>query len=71
MSYDNAMTTLAGPINNIAVVSTPMAFDIAAIQYLYGANTGFHTGNDTYVLTDTSWSCIWDCSGTDAIDYKF
>ena len=70
MSYNNAMTTLAGPINNIAVVSTPMAFDIAAVQYLYGANTSSHTGDDTYVLTDTSWSCIWDCSGTDEIVYN-
>jgi VCBS repeat-containing protein len=69
MSYNNAMTTLAGPINNIAVVSTPMAFDIAAVQYLYGANTTFHSDDDTYALTDTSWSCIWDCGGTDEIVY--
>ena len=47
-----------------------MAFDIAAVQYLYGANTSFHTGDDTYVLTDISWSCIWDCSGTDEIVYN-
>jgi Ca2+-binding RTX toxin-like protein len=69
MSYSNAMTTLPAPINNIAVTSTPMAFDIAAIQYLYGANTTFHSGDDAYVLADTSWSCIWDSGGTDEIVY--
>lgn len=27
---------------------TPMLYDIAAIQYLYGANMAYHTGDDTY-----------------------
>jgi Ca2+-binding RTX toxin-like protein len=53
----------------------PMAFDIAAVQYLYGANTSFHAGNDTYVLPDvnangTYWSCIWDAGGSDQIVYN-
>jgi Ca2+-binding RTX toxin-like protein len=53
---------------------TPMAFDIAALQILYGANTGYMTGNETYYLPtvngqneDTFWSCIWDAGGTDTI----
>jgi serralysin len=51
---------------------TPMAFDIAALQKLYGANTSYHTGNDTYNLpkangTGTFWSCIWDAGGSDTI----
>ena len=29
--------------------STPMAFDIAAVQYLYGVNTTYRTGNDVYL----------------------
>ena len=54
--------------------SGPMAFDIAAIQYLYGANTSVHTGDDTYTLKDansggTFWSCIWDNGGADQIVY--
>lgn len=51
---------------------TPMAFDIAALQYLYGANMSYHTGNDVYVLpsangSGTFFSCIWDAGGTDTI----
>jgi Ca2+-binding RTX toxin-like protein len=51
----------------------PMAFDIAALQVLYGANTTYHTGDDTYALpttngTGTFWSCIWDAGGKDLID---
>lgn len=51
---------------------TPMALDIATIQYIYGANTEFHTGNDTYQLastngTGTYWSSIWDAGGDDVI----
>jgi Ca2+-binding RTX toxin-like protein len=51
---------------------TPMAFDIAAIQQKYGANTSYHTGNDTYTLPSadqigTFYSCIWDAGGIDTI----
>jgi serralysin len=50
--------------------STPMLYDIAAMQALYGANTATRTGNDSY-----SWGAgekflatIWDGGGIDAID---
>ena len=53
---------------------TPMAFDIAALQILYGANNSYNTGNNTYYLPtingqnqNTYWSCIWDAGGTDTI----
>jgi serralysin len=51
---------------------TPMAFDIAAIQFLYGPNTTFQSGSDGYGLPDenapgTTWKCIWDTGGTDTI----
>jgi Ca2+-binding RTX toxin-like protein len=53
---------------------TPMAFDIAALQILYGANNSYQTGNNTYTLPtvngqnqNTYWSCIWDAGGTDTI----
>jgi len=51
---------------------TPMAFDVAALQALYGANTTFHKGSDTYALPSansvgTGWECIWDSAGTDTI----
>ena len=55
-------------------IGGPMAFDIAALQFLYGANTTFASGNDTYVLPGvnaqgTYWTCIWDTGGTDGIVY--
>jgi serralysin len=48
------------------------AFDIAALQALYGANRTYHLGNDTYVLPmsngiGTGWSAIWDAGGIDTI----
>jgi len=52
----------------------PMAFDIAVLQILYGANNSYNTGNNTYYLPtvngqnqNTYWSCIWDAGGTDTI----
>jgi serralysin len=52
--------------------ATPMAFDIAALQILYGANMSYRTGNDTYALPDTNaqgtgWACLWDAGGNDTI----
>jgi serralysin len=54
--------------------STMMAFDVAALQYLYGANYNTATGNDGYVLSDyagigSSYQCIWDAGGWDQIYY--
>ena len=60
--------------NSFGYPVTPMAFDIAAIQFLYGPNTTFHSGSDGYGLPDehapgTTWQCIWDTGGTDTILY--
>ena len=53
---------------------TMMAFDVAMLQQIYGANTNFHGGADTYTLRDqngsgTFYSCIWDTGGVDKIVY--
>jgi trimeric autotransporter adhesin len=79
MSYNDYRpipTTAAEQITQILSgnVIGPMAFDIAAIQQMYGANATYHTGNDVYHLesmmgTTTLWQCIWDAGGTDTIDY--
>ena len=50
---------------------TPMAFDIAAVQFAYGAAPA-NTGDDLYLLPSvnevgTGWSAIWDTGGTDTI----
>lgn len=49
----------------------PMAFDIAAAQYLYGARA-VQTGDNTYILAaanqaGTGWDAIWDTGGNDTI----
>ena len=62
-----------------AFPDSPMAFDIAAIQTLYGANTSFHQGDDTYIVPDATnkwgedgraFTCLWDTGGTDQIVYN-
>jgi len=51
--------------------TTPMVLDIAAIQYLYGANTRYHAGDDTYAFNDanTYHETLWDAGGNDTIRY--
>ncbi len=48
------------------------AFDIAALQALYGPNLRTRTGDDVYHLPlanaiGTGWSSIWDAGGSDTI----
>jgi serralysin len=51
--------------------ATPMLLDIQAMQYLYGANLSYHTGNDTYRFTNNSAAqCIWDAGGADTFDFS-
>ncbi|WP_417692148.1 matrixin family metalloprotease [Roseibium sp.] len=61
--------------NGYGNVAGPMAFDIAAIQFLYGANTATAAGSDSYLVPDsngsgTYWTSIWDTGGTDEIRYN-
>lgn len=77
MSYnDGWQTAPQGPstATGYGYQGTPMAFDIAVIQSLYGANMSHNVGNNVYVLPDTNtsgtyYSSIWDAGGTDAIGY--
>lgn len=50
--------------------SGPMLFDVAAIQYLYGKNMGWQTGNNTYNWDASAriFQTIWDAGGVDTID---
>ncbi|MEI8187118.1 MAG: DUF4214 domain-containing protein [Chlorobiaceae bacterium] len=73
MSYTQAKsefwdTTTQKYINVSA--TTPMVYDIQAIQYLYGANKNYHTGNDTYSFDPSQpfYMTIWDAAGIDTID---
>ena len=74
MSYNDGLVYSGGDPGTLdyGYQGTPMAFDIAAIQYLYGANNSYKTGNDTYFLptanqSGTYYSCIWDAGGIDTI----
>ncbi len=63
---------IGGVTNDYGHASTPMAFDIAALQWMYGANLSTATGNDVYYLPNsnvsgTGWQSIWDYAGTDTI----
>ncbi len=61
-------------------ISTPLMFDILAMQNIYGANLttrtddtiyGFHSNAGTpydFLINDIPQLCIWDAGGTDVID---
>jgi Ca2+-binding RTX toxin-like protein len=79
MSYNDGWAQVQSPLSNgltnYGYVAGPSAFDIAAIQYLYGANTSFHSESTTYTLPDTNapgtyWTAIWDTGGADQIVYS-
>ena len=73
MSYNRGWDGDGGdPTTNNGWVAGPMAFDIAAVQLIYGRNMTTATGNNVYVLPSanqmgTSYSCIWDAGGIDTI----
>lgn len=49
----------------------PALYDIAAAQYLYGANTDTRIGDDRYAFGSNTVAvsqAIWDTGGTDSID---
>jgi serralysin len=70
--YDNwdasVMSYYQGANANMAhgVPVTPMLYDIAAIQLLYGANTTTNAGNTVHTIDGSLKSyAIWDAGGTD------
>ena len=71
MTYNDATATNElSPRNNGAGYLTNIgAFDIAAIQYLYGPNNSTQSGNSTYSLSNSAngFTTIWDAGGTDEI----
>ncbi|MDA9903984.1 M10 family metallopeptidase C-terminal domain-containing protein [Hyphomicrobiales bacterium] len=58
--------------NNYTVASTPMVYDIAPLQYLYGANMSHNASDTTYSYKpDTPFiEAIWDAGGTDTLDFS-
>ncbi len=70
MSYDSASGSSGSGANFYP--TTPMSYDIAAMQYLYGANTSYHTGDDTYTFSQGSkyYQTVWDAGGIDTIVWQ-
>lgn len=67
-SYDGASVT-TGYTNSFFPTSY-MINDILTLQYLYGVNTKFNAGNNTYTWTSSQkiFETIWDGGGVDTID---
>ncbi len=62
-------TFRAGDFTEFNSPQTPMIFDIAALQYIYGANTNTNRGDTVYEFDGTveQSRTIWDAGGTDTI----
>jgi len=53
------------------IPDAPQLYDIATIQYLYGANNATNSGNTLYIWLpddDPFFEVIWDGGGTDTVD---
>jgi Ca2+-binding RTX toxin-like protein len=73
---DNLYTVMSYNVNGLSNQSyrplTPMVLDVAAIQYLYGANDVTRSGNNGYFWdTDHFAATIWDNGGIDSILLNF
>jgi uncharacterized delta-60 repeat protein len=67
MSYNSTDPDI---LNTGIYPSTPMLYDVAAIQFLYGANSATRTGDDHYTFDPSKLTLqtIWDGGGNDTID---
>lgn len=68
MAY-NDVPGIGSPVQADYAPTTPMRLDIAALQYLYGANTAFNAGDTAYTFGSNGRysETIWDGGGTDTI----
>lgn len=67
MSYKVAASTRA----NGKYPVSPMLYDIQAMQYLYGANTSYHAGDDVYKFAaNEAPRAIWDAGGINTFDFS-
>ena len=71
MSYNWEYQSWADP--TVSFYSNPetySALDVAVLQNLYGINTNYANGDDTYYLSDSGgFQLIWDTGGNDTIAY--
>jgi len=67
-SQDAAHFTIETYNNGSVPDASPMVFDIAALQYLYGANAATNSGDTSYTFDASSIYTIWDAGGNDRLD---
>ncbi|WP_223677911.1 matrixin family metalloprotease [Azospirillum agricola] len=70
---DNYAYTVMSYHNNASLPSGvyptgPGIHDIAAIQYLYGANIAAAPGNDSYALASGAYVTLWDPNGVNTLN---
>jgi serralysin len=69
--FEDARYTIMSYTNDYSFKpTTPMLLDIAAMQFIYGANTHYHTSDDIYrwAPDQSVFETIWDAGGNDTID---
>ncbi len=72
MSYRDYVGDNTDSMGSALLPDTPMVYDIAAIQYLYGANMTTRAGNTVYSwgVGEKIYETIWDAGGIDTIDWS-
>ncbi|MEG4632264.1 M10 family metallopeptidase [Microcoleus sp. AR_TQ3_B6] len=71
MSYNAAYSRFSDP--NGENPRSLMAYDIRALQYLYGARSDFNGGNNVYRFDSSNFNTlqtIWDGGGSDTLDFS-
>jgi len=73
LEENNRQHTVMSGLDPISLGYEPetyMLYDIATLQYIYGANTASATGNDVYTFADfgSKLKTIWDAGGHDVFD---
>lgn len=72
MTYNDDPAAVNNSARDQGYAATPLAFDIATIQHMYGLVNN-NTGDTVYKLQDagpgTFYSTIWDTGGNDTIEY--
>ena len=69
LSYPGASQNVS--VGSTSYPQTPMMHDIAAIQYMYGANFSYNSGNTVYSFSPGDakiFRTIWDGGGIDTYD---
>ena len=74
MSYESPDWAYFGSGSNrdITISDSLMVYDIQALQYMYGANNDYNSGNTKYEFDPTKPTSltIWDSGGEDLLDFS-